>query len=73
MTLNPADFSLEEALRNLDQIVRQLESGDLSLDEALTLFEQGQALVKRCEGDLDTKELRIQQIMADDSLAPFER
>lgn len=66
-------FSLENAMTELDTIVRQLESGDLPLDEAMSLFEKGQQLVKQCQSDLDQKELRIQQIMGDDSLAPFER
>jgi len=66
-------FSLENALRQLQEIVDQLESGEISLDQAMTLFEQGQKLVKQCEQDLDAKELRIQKIMADGSLAPFDR
>lgn len=69
----PSDFSLEDALHQLDEIVRQLESGDQSLDEAMALFEKGQQLVARCQQDLDAKELRIQQILGDNSLAPFDR
>jgi len=61
-------INLEDALRTLQDIVEQLESGDLSLDESLELFEQGQALIKQCQNDIDGKELRIQQIMDDGSL-----
>jgi len=66
-------FSLENAMSELDTIVRQLESGELPLDDAMALFEKGQQLVKQCQTDLDQKELRIQQITGDDTLAPFER
>lgn len=66
-------FSLEDALQQLDDLVRQLERGNGSLDEALALFEQGQQLVALCQTDLDQKELRIQQILDNGSLAPFNR
>ncbi len=64
-------FSLEEALKTLEAIVDQLESGSVSLDEAVALFEKGQQLVQQCETDLDAKELRIQQIVSGDRLTPF--
>ena len=66
------EFSLEDALRDLQDIVQQLESGDPSLDEAVSLFEEGQELARRCLQDLEAKELRIQQINEDDSLSPFD-
>lgn len=71
--MNLDNLSLEDALRQLDAIVRQLESGEGSLEDSVALFEQGQALVRRCQQDLDAKEQRIQQILADDSLAPLNR
>lgn len=66
------DFSLEDALRELDEITRQLESSELTLDESLALFEKGQQLIKQCQQDLEAKELRVQQILEDDSLASFD-
>ena len=71
MTDNPETLTLEEALRELNTIVQQLEDGDSTLDESLELFERGQALVRRCQADLEAKDLRIQQILDDDSLAPL--
>lgn len=65
------EFSLEEALKQIEEIVYQLESGSVSLDEAVALFEKGQRLVQQCESDLDAKELRIQQIVSGDKLSPF--
>lgn len=64
-------FSLEDALQQIGDIVYQLESGEISLDEAVTLFEKGQQLVRQCESDLDAKELRIQQIVSGDRLSPY--
>lgn len=57
------DFSLDAALRELDEIVQQLESSEHTLDESLALFEKGQQLIKLCQQDLDAKELHIQEIM----------
>lgn len=65
------NFSLEEALKQLEEIVYRLESGNVSLDEAVALFEKGQQLVQQCENDLDAKALRIQQLVSGDRLAPF--
>ncbi|MCL4877245.1 MAG: exodeoxyribonuclease VII small subunit [Anaerolineae bacterium] len=65
------NFSLEEALKQLEEIVYQLESGNVSLNEAVALFEKGQQLVQQCENDLDAKELRIQQLVSGDRLAPL--
>lgn len=65
-------LSLEEALRTLDEIVRQLESGEVSLDDAMQLFEDGQKLVRQCEHDLEMKELRLQKITEDQTIVPLE-
>ncbi len=47
--LSPDVLSFEAALAELDETVRQLEAGDLSLDESLALFERGQLLSARCQ------------------------
>ncbi|MGI6425580.1 MAG: exodeoxyribonuclease VII small subunit [Tepidanaerobacteraceae bacterium] len=46
----------EEALERLEYIAEELEKGDLSLEEALTLFEEGINLVKMCSKMLDQAE-----------------
>jgi exodeoxyribonuclease VII small subunit len=56
------DLSFEDALAELDETVRQLEAGELSLDESLALFERGQALSTRCQGLLQAAELKVQQL-----------
>ena len=52
----------EEALRELEDIVRKLESGDLSLDDSIALYERGQALKALCEARLNDARARIEQI-----------
>ena len=68
MTTKPPTESgprFEEAYQELVQIIDQLESGDLSLDESMTLFERAQGLVQLCEGQLNAAELRVKQLLSD--------
>jgi exodeoxyribonuclease VII small subunit len=58
----PADLTFESAMAQLDQLVRQLESGQGSLDDAIQNYEQGARLRAFCEQKLKDAELRIQQI-----------
>jgi exodeoxyribonuclease VII small subunit len=76
-TVTPVDeLSFEDALAELDETVRQLEAGDLPLDDALALFERGQRLSARCQGLLQAAELKVQQLAPKTgggySLEPFD-
>ena len=51
--------SFETVYTRLEETVRQLEDGGLSLDESIALFEQGMRLAKRCKELLDGAELRV--------------
>lgn len=51
----------EEALKELDTIVRQLESGQLTLDAAIKNFERGKELVSFCTNELKAIEQRIDE------------
>lgn len=73
----PVDtLSFEEALAQLEDTVRRLESADVPLEEALSLFERGVALSRACGRRLDVAELRVQQLTVNKdgeaSLAPFD-
>jgi len=57
-----ADLSFEDALKQLEAIVRQLESGDVPLDESITLYAKGDALKRRCEERLKAAQARIEKI-----------
>ena len=68
--------TFEELYRELEETVRRLEAGDLTLDESLALFERGTALAEQCNVLLDSAELRVRQLVtrADGSMEaqPFE-
>lgn len=65
--------SFEEKLERLNHIVEQLEAGDaLTLDASLTLFEEGITLVRGCQQLLETAELRVQNVLEQDTPEPGE-
>lgn len=68
---NLAKLSFEDALAELDQIVRGLEGGTLKLDAAVQAFERGVKLRRHCEAKLAEAEARVQAIVvaADGSLS----
>lgn len=53
----------EQGLEELEAIVRKLESGDLSLEQSLELFENGLRLSERCRKRLDDAETRVEILM----------
>jgi exodeoxyribonuclease VII small subunit len=57
-------MSFEDALRALEDVVRKLESGEVPLDDSITLYERGEQLRKHCQGRLDAAQLRIERIVA---------
>ncbi|GBD10304.1 Exodeoxyribonuclease 7 small subunit [Candidatus Thermoflexus japonica] len=70
------ELTFEEALSELEQIVRTLEGGGLPLEEAIALYERGRALADRCQQLLQEAQLRVQLLERDESgsirLTPFE-
>jgi exodeoxyribonuclease VII small subunit len=54
--------TFEEAQRELESIVQRLESGEASLDEAITLWERGEELYRLCSTRLDTAQGRIEEL-----------
>lgn len=57
------NITFEEALARLQEIVRQLENGDLPLERSLELFEEGIGLFKRCQNELQIAEGRISKLI----------
>ena len=53
------DIKFEEALERLEEAVRMLESGDMSLDDSLVTFEKAVSLVKVCNEKLEKAEQRV--------------
>lgn len=65
----------EECLQQLEKIVDQLERGDLALDEALKLFEEGMKLSQSCRKDLEQAEGRVEILLKQNGklqAQPFE-
>ena len=61
----PADIaamSFEDALAELEKIVRQIEDGRGKLDEAISAYERGVALKRHCESKLKEAQVKIEQI-----------
>ena len=54
--------TFEQSLGRLEEIVRQMERGDVQLEQALSLFEEGTALVGSCTKLLDEAELKVVQL-----------
>jgi len=63
----------EKALKKLEQIVQELESGDLPLEKAIDKFEEGVQLSKFCSHILDETEKRITILMQDAEGNVFEK
>jgi exodeoxyribonuclease VII small subunit len=57
-----SDPSFEEAQRELEGIVEHLESGQASLDEAITLWERGEELYRLCSTRLDSAQGKIEEL-----------
>ena len=69
-------LSFEEALTQLETIVRELESGRIKLDDAVSAYEKAAALKKLCENKLKDAQLKIEKIEiapnGDIKTTPFE-
>lgn len=55
--------SFEQSLNELQALVERLESGDLSLEESLSTFEQGISLTRECQSALQDAEQRVQVLL----------
>lgn len=66
MSDTPVDqMSFEQAMKELETVVDQLERGDVALDASITLYERGAALKKRCEDELKRAEEKVAAITLD--------
>jgi exodeoxyribonuclease VII small subunit len=58
----PSDMSFEDAFAQMQQVITQLESGDIPLEEAIVAFERGVRLAQHCNILLDRAQLRVQAL-----------
>ena len=70
MTINANTF--ESKMNRLEEIVRLIDKGELSLEDSLKLFQEGTGLVETCGKLLDDAELQIKKITAEADGQPVE-
>jgi len=58
------DNDFDKSLERLEEIVQQMESGELSLDDMMTRFEEGSRLVKQCSTKLREVEKKIEKLVS---------
>ncbi len=63
-------LTFEQALAELEEIVRQLESGDVELERSIAIYERGAALKAHCEKKLHDAQLRVEKIVLAPDGAP---
>lgn len=57
------NMSFEDKIQRLEQIVRQLEQGEVSLEDSLKLFQEGTKLSAECNKILENAELQVEKVM----------
>ena len=70
-----AKEKFEEALQRMEDIVRRMEAGDMSLEESLKAFEEGVRLARFCAKKLDEAERRVDILLKQDEemvIKPFQ-
>ncbi|MCG3269047.1 exodeoxyribonuclease VII small subunit [Loktanella sp. D2R18] len=70
MTTPVEEMSFEDAMKELEAVVGQLERGDVALDQSIALYERGAALKARCEAQLKAAEEKVAKIAFDENGTP---
>jgi len=68
-----ANLTFEKAMKKLEQIVRELESGDQPLEKAIKKFEEGVQLSKFCSEKLDETEQKVTLLLKNQTGNVFEK
>lgn len=55
--------TFEEKLEELNKFIEELEDGDISLEKSMEKYQNSISLIKQCQKELDTAELKIEKIM----------
>ena len=66
------DNTFEYKMNRLEEIVKLIDQGEVSLEESLKLFQEGTALVESCGKLLDDAELQVKKIVTNNDGAPVE-
>lgn len=65
-------LTFEQSLKRLEEIVKQMEQGNVSLEDSLKLFEEGTELAASCSAQLDAAELKVVRLMKGPDGKPVE-
>ena len=65
-------MNFEQSMMRLEEIVATLERGDISLEDAMKLFEEGSKLMRVCSTALDEAEQKVALLTTDENGAPQE-
>ncbi len=65
-------LTFEQSLTRLDAIVKQMEQGNVPLEQALALFQEGTALIRSCNDQLDKAQLTVVKLMKTPDGTPAE-
>jgi exodeoxyribonuclease VII small subunit len=65
-------IEFETALAELEELVDQMEAGDLSLEDSLRAFERGVKLTRHCQSALRNAELKVKKLTADNQLEDLD-
>lgn len=68
MGRDESELSFEQALDKLEQIVAKLENGDVALEEAIELFQEGMKLSQFCNLKLESVERKIEMLIEEDGV-----
>ncbi len=72
MPSNLEKMTFEQTYDELEKTVQKLEDGHLPLEQAITLYQRGMALAKRCSSQLDQAELAIKTLSPSGELVDFD-
>ena len=64
--LNEKELSFEQALSSLEQIIREMESGEAPLESLVTHYQEGVKMLKLCRERIDSAEMKIKQVNESD-------
>ena len=70
--MNKENMTFEKSMARLEEIVKRMENGDVSLEESLELFQEGTALAASCGKLLDDAELIVTKVCPNGSGEPVE-
>lgn len=65
-------LSIEEGFAKLEETIQQLESGEVSLEEAFACYSEGMRLIKDCNAQLDRVEKQVLKLTEDGALEPLD-